>query len=454
MTPLTVDPAREQRRFDVSSRDRRVDDPDRRTAGQHDRDRILYSSAFRRLSGITQVASPTELFPVHNRLIHSLKVAQVGRSLAQRLLDQPRFSDSIRQIGGLDPDVVEAAALAHDLGHPPFGHVAEDALDQMLIDGGSADGLPDGYNGNAQSFRIVTTLAVRYAAARDSEIAGLNLSRATLNAILKYPWLRETDGHRARKWGAYASEADDFAWARAGACPVLDGKTVEAALMDWADDITYAVHDVEDFFRAGLIPLDRLASDARELDRLLRWAVQSGRVRDEETDDVRRTLLGTFAVEPGVLGPFRGSRADRAALRSLTSKLISRYVNNSVVLISDGDRVRLEIDPELEREVRIFKLLTTSYVIESPSLVTQRFGQRVLIRSLFRTFCDAASIPSDRAIFPDFYQEAIEYAAGEPKTMKRIVADLISSMSEAQAVAIHQRLTGQTVTTSAGTYLQ
>jgi dGTPase len=447
--------ARNQRRFDASSHQGKQDSADdHRTPSQRDRDRILYSSAFRRLGGITQVASPTELYPVHNRLIHSLKVAQVGRSLAVRLLNQPSNRALLERIGGVDPDVVEAAALAHDLGHPPFGHVAEDTLDDLLVDGGSSNGVPDGYNGNAQSFRIVTKLAVRYAAKRDSELAGLNLSRATLNGIQKYPWLRGNQGLAHRKWGAYDSEDPDFAWTRSHMSPVLDGKTIEAALMDWADDITYAVHDVEDFFRAGLIPLDRLTSDSREQQRFLNWTVQSEKVRADEADGVLDALLGSVAVKPGVLDPFHGSRSDRAALRNLTSELISRYVSNSVTLLEDGDGVRLEIAPHLEREVRAFKLLTWCYVIESPSLVTQRYGQRALITSLFQTFCDAASTRTDWAIFPEYFQEAIEYANGDSKQIKRIVADLIASMSEAQVVAIHQRLTGQSLGSAMDAYLQ
>lgn len=105
---------------------------DRRSPGRRDRDRILYSSAFRRLNGITQVAAPTERHPIHNRLTHSLEVAQIGRSIAENLLREPTGPALAEALGGLDPDIVEAAALAHDLGHPPFGHVTEQALDDLV----------------------------------------------------------------------------------------------------------------------------------------------------------------------------------------------------------------------------------------------------------------------------------------------------------------------------------
>lgn len=455
MSEHVINPRSVERRFDASAHEGKKDpDDDHRTPGQRDRDRILYSSAFRRLSGITQVASPTELHPVHNRLVHSLKVAQVGRSLAHQLRVQKDSAELLKHIGGVDADVVEAAALAHDLGHPPFGHVAEETLDHLLVKGGTRHGVPDGFNGNAQSFRIVTKLSVRYAAKRGSELAGLNLSRATLNGVLKYPWLRGNHGIQYKKWGSYNSEEPDFAWSREHACEVEDGKTIEAALMDWADDITYAVHDVEDFFRAGLIPLDRLTSDSREQSRFLRWAIGSEKVSHHEADGVLKALLGSIAVKPGVLDPFRGSRADRSAIRNLTSELIGRYVNNSIKLEQRGSRVKLRIVPELALEVRALKLLTWCYVIDSPSLVTQRYGQRTLIASLFQTFCQAASTRSDWAIFPEYYQEAIQYANGDIKQIKRIVADLISSMSEAQVVAVHQRLTGQSLGSAMDAYLQ
>jgi dGTPase len=420
-----------------------------------DRDRILYSTAFRRLSGVTQVASPAELAPVHNRLSHSLKVAQVGRALAMSLLRQAAGDETIKsallEIGGLNLDVVEAACLAHDLGHPPFGHVAEETLDDLLVRGGNESGVADGYDGNAQTFRIVTRLAVR-----DNEQPGLNLTRATLNAILKYPWVREAHGKRHEKWGVYTSELDDFRWSREHAHPVnRDEQVLEAALMDWADDITYAVHDVEDFFRAGLIPIDRLAKDTQEQKRFFEWAVSSKKAKPEEIDRLKAAFLRTEFIEPGTPpGPYRGRRSDRAWLRNMTSELIGRLVQDSVSLRIGERGLELVIQPNLVDEIRMLKLLAWCYVIESPSLVTQRFGQRALITSLFKTYVEAARSQVDATIFPNLYQDALEVAGNDIKQIKRIVADLIASMSEAQVVAIHQRLTGQSLGSAMDAYLQ
>ena len=187
-----------------------------RTPFQRDRDRVLYSPEFRRLSGVTQVASAGEGDVFHNRLTHSLKVAQVGRRLAERLAKN--YEDEVEAQGGLDPDMVETASLAHDLGHPPFGHDGEEVICQR-VDAGDCEG----YEGNAQSFRIIARLAAHTDnhpnTAREhgtSGNAGLNLTRATLDAALKYPWFRHDSEAHSDKWGAYRIDQDRFMWVRSG----------------------------------------------------------------------------------------------------------------------------------------------------------------------------------------------------------------------------------------------
>jgi dGTPase len=408
---------------------------DRRSPARRDRDRILYSSAFRRLSGITQVVAPTERHPIHNRLTHSLEVAQIGRSIAEDLLRDTDSNALAASLGGLDPDVVEAAALAHDLGHPPFGHVTEMELDDLMKNG---RGVADGFEGNAQSFRIVTTLAVRY-----PDIAGLNLTRATLNAMLKYPWLRGTTGIKARKWGAYGSEQPQFAWARALMPAGSESKGLEAELMDWSDDVAYAVHDMEDFFRAGLIPLDRLASDSRERERFLaaETARHAGRFNARDLQDAFNFVMSFSPI----FEPYQGKREDRARVRSFTSGLIDRYVS-AVALNPAGDSARpLIVDERARMEVTMLKSLTWHYVIESRSLTAQRFGQRALIRSLFDILCNAASSADDWHVFPEFYQDALADARGDDERIARAVADLISSMAETQLIGLHQRISGNSL---------
>ena len=428
-------PRRDDRRHDSDRPE------DQRTEGQRDRDRILYSSAFRRLGGVTQVAAAGERHVFRNRLTHSLEVAQIARRLAEHTVKQQKTEAEF--LGGIDPDVVEAAALAHDLGHPPFGHIAEEALDLMVRDPDNVDG----FEGNPQSFRIVTKLARRH-----RDFPGLNLTRATLNAILKYPRQRRiVDNSPERKWGAYSSEEEDFSWARELSSD--DSKSPEAELMDWADDIAYSVHDLDDFYRVGIIPLDRLLTDtAGERSRFLddvhsRWE-RYGRLDDlNNWDDVASAFdelaNRIFLAHSHLDRPFTGVRDQRADLRSLTASLIRRYVVEDAVnlrgaISSEGDAVT--ITPEYRLEVNILKELTWVYVIENPALATQQHGQVRMIENLFEILHNAATKP-DFSIFPPRFSERLEDDSSE-RHITRTVADYISGMTERQTIELHQRLTG------------
>lgn len=411
------------------------DNPDdQRSAGRRDRDRILYSSAFRRLAGITQVVSATDRYPIHNRLTHTLEVAQIGRSLAERLLRSGKDEDEISALGGLDPDVVEAACFAHDLGHPPFGHVAEEELDRLATENGVADG----FEGNAQTFRILTHLAVRY-----RNVAGLNLTRATLCAVLKYPWLRGAEGDRARKWGAYASERPEFDFARQLLTPFGNDRSLEAELMDWADDVAYAVHDVEDFYRAGLIPLDRVSTNPIERERLVAAELErNAKLAAFGAENLAQAFDDLMGIAP-IFEPYRGSAEGRARLRSFTSALVDRYVK-AVSLSPNGDGAEkpgLVIAQDARMEVVLLKGLTWQYVIESRALLTQRYGQKQLVRSLYQTLCEAGASRSDRRIFPEFYREALGQSPDDVAVVRTVV-DLIASMTEPQVVALQHRLAG------------
>ena len=420
--------------------------PDRRTGGQRDRDRVLYASAFRRLGSVTQVAAADERLVFHNRLTHTLEVAQIARRLAENTVeDQP---DAVEALGGIDPDVVEAAALAHDLGHPPFGHIAEKRLDELVRESRNSDG----FEGNPQSFRIVTKLALRH-----KDFPGLNLTRATLNAILKYPWLRGTGGGlRERKWGAYSSESEEFEWARE--LGPADAKSPEAELMDWADDIAYSVHDIYDFYRAGLIPLDRLLTNSDERERFLekalsQWADDSQYGGNPIRNESKNVLDGLFdsmqvAHQP-LTRPYSGVREQRASLRSMTASLIRRYITDAISLSqSEGTGQRcVTITPEYLTEVQLLKQLTWEYVINAPGLTTQQYGQRKLIEDLFAILTDATS-KSELGVFPPRFREHLEITLGSSgseassREVSRLIADYISGMTEREAIELHQRLTG------------
>jgi dGTPase len=405
--------------------------PDQREEGQRDRDRVLYTSALRRLAAITQVVSPTEGSVFHNRLTHTLEVAQIGRRLAEYLC---KDADLVEALGGIDPERVEAAALAHDLGHPPFGHIAERELDGLIV----GRGVDDGFESNAQAFRIVTKLAVR-----KEEFPGLNLTRATLNAVLKYPWLRESSGPKHSKWGLYGTEEQEFSWVKEP-YSLKNEKSPEAELMDWADDIAYAVHDMEDFYRAGLVPIDRLAKDEEELEGFLDHAVtrQHGKTRytDPELRGAGANAIGGFPIS----GPYQGTRSQRSLLRTYTSRLIGKYIR-AIDFVEDAEgRLQARITSDAHKEAIMLKELTWRYVIQNPALETQQYGQRRVIRDLFNIFADAAvsrGSPKNLGIFPVGYQEQLAATAGEQERI-RLVTDLIASMTEQQAFIMHRRLTG------------
>jgi dGTPase len=399
---------------------------DYRTAFQRDRDRVLYSSSFRRLAEVTQVVAANSGYVFHNRLTHSLQVAQVGRRLAEKL---NQIKPDSREL--LDPDVVEAACLAHDLGHPPFGHIAEKTLNELSKKIG-------GFEGNAQSFRIVTRLT-----SRSPNHGGLDLTAATLAAILKYPWFRGGNTDKPKKWGAYDSERRDFNFA-SQLSPAKNQRTIEAELMDWADDITYSVHDLEDFFRAARMPLHLLAQrDPRERNTFFDNVFER-RKNDNEfkcKEDLKEAFTDLLLATFPITGAYNGSSGHRSSLRNFIGKLIGRYSDAASIVIEDG-RMKLCINPDLRLEVTMLKELTWTYVIEAPSLASQQYGQKKVVSDLYEIYSKAAKSKAERAVFPAFYRERLETTKDESE-VKRIPLDLIASMTESQAVAIHRRLTGQ-----------
>jgi dGTPase len=432
------------------SREDRINTPEERPpdetrdSAQRDRDRILYSSAFRRLGGVTQVVSASEGLIIHNRLTHTVKVAQVARRLAERLvLKTP--SRVLKAIGGVNPETAEAAALAHDIGHPPFGHISEEILDYAAQN--SIGPLPDGFEGNPQSFRIVVRQSVRTAG-----YAGLNLTRGTLNAILKYPWLRDEgprDKDTHRKWGAYQEDRDAFDFARAESQGFA--KSPEAEIMDWADDIAYALHDTEDFYRAGLIPMDRLVpgKDEREWRRFLDfYCIKKNFVTEAAKSQADRDLQN--AIGPvGPQEPFVGSMTQRYFLRSWVSNRVGAYIAQLRLKKPDAKGEVVEIEETAKRELDLLKNLTWYYVINSPALAAQQHGQRLIIRRLFRIFRSAARF-GRYEILPSDFADRVKTIRGlttvheedQERRITRLIVDLIAAMTETQALKVYQKLVG------------
>lgn len=387
---------------------------------------------------MTQVVAVRETHVFHNRLTHTLKVAQIAERTAQRLLRKSP-ADQVAAIGGVDANVAKAAALAHDLGHPPFGHVAEAALSRKC----SSHHL-DGYEGNAQSFRIVNKLAYR-----NSDEPGLNLTAATLNGILKYPWLREGDRESATKWGAYPSERIDFDRARQGM--PTGRRSIEAEIMDWADDIAYAVHDVEDFYRVGLIPLDRLPQGGREARTFISKAVAQLKAEDpsyvgEAGDDAFEDVMKLVPLER----PYRGTREDRRSLHRLATLLITRYVGAAKI---GDEHTPLVVPASVRDEVKMLKQLTWQYVIHNPSLATLQEGQVKLIEGLFDALMDWVSEEEKDYRLPAQLREGLMAIKQDQESQTalqhdeealhaRAVADYIALLTEDQAYDLYERLHG------------
>lgn len=428
---------------------------DNRNPFQRDRDRIIYSSAYRRLAGVTQVVAAQEGHVFHNRLTHTIKVAQVARRLAEKLA-----SDTLDEGDGrdpkpldLDPDVAEASAHAHDIGHPPFGHVAEVELQRLL----AAIKNSDSFEGNAQSFRIVTKVAKS-----SPDYPGLNLTRATLNGILKYPWLRHPEHPKASvKWGAYLTEEYDFRFARGlSALDPLPGpgepQSLEAAVMDWADDITYAVHDVEDLYRAGLIPAERLRAEDGEADEFCQWVLDRWQERGKlaSQEEVARALK-VFPTFFGSSDAYQGTGDQRVALRLFTSSLIARYVRATNLRFDDSGsapRWILHVPDAPRLEVDVLKELTWRYVIERPALAAQQHGQKAMVAMLFETFMDAASTKKNhvaRSLLPARVNEEVleleRVGAVSDASVARVVCDGICAMTEDEVVRLAARLGGRSM---------
>jgi len=414
---------------------------DDRTDFQRDRDIILYSSALQRLSTTTQVASGESGHVFHNRLTHTLQVAQVGRRLAEKLIIKQReLAESL----SVNPDVVESACLAQDLGHPPFGHLAEEELNKLVRDDAQ------GFEGNAQSFRIVTELAFR-----DDKYNGLNLTNRTLRAILKYPWTyigRPQD--KRNKWGAYDSEITSFELAigKPGVGPF--GRSAEAELMDWADDLTYAIHDAEDFYRAGLIPLhlllpkgsqdgepDYTSEGQRFLNYVIAKKANLEWIKDVSDSEIRGIFAELLFVYFKLSEPYAGTRDHRARLRTFTSQLVGRYINGLSLIDPGADGVCVHVNQEFRKQITLLKQLTWYYVIESPGLAAQQHAHRQVIRYLFRAFLQE-SRKSPSRLLPPYYRERLKKTEGDLCASRRVIADLIAGMKEAQALITYQRLKG------------
>ncbi len=479
-----------------------------------DRDRLVASPFFARLSGVTQVVSAGGSALLHNRLTHSLKVAQVARSIAERISSAEDTRALVAKLGGCDPDVAEAAALGHDLGHPPFGHLGEQVLDRIAR---HRYGLADGFEGNAQTFRIVTTTEVGGPVPR-----GLNLTAAVRASLLKYPWARlhrpqphpsalpvpprgaaeppQAPGSGSAKFSAYSTELDELAACRAPFADRIEywQQTVEASVMDLADDIAYAIHDLQDFHRIGVLQHAAVATELGHwLSRSSELAVlpeaelvETHRKPGRSLEHLRRRLhakdswiadAGAFAdavarvraeLVDELLGiPFDGSVEAEQATARFSARWTARLAEGVVVTPSPSPRTgHVTLAPAQWHEVQVLKFVHKRFVLQRPDLALHQRGQASLIVTLVdaldawltdreetsrlpRRLHDLVELAqAEYSELADDAPELLVGATGEPVrgadavralARGRAVIDFVASLTDQQAAAMLDAISGR-----------
>jgi dGTPase len=422
-------------RYDEHARARWVDEPPKpsgpagRTPFERDRARVVHSAALRRLAAKTQVVGPQTDDFVRNRLTHTLEVAQVARDLARTI--------------GCDPDIVETAALAHDLGHPPFGHNGERALAELSAPCG-------GFEGNAQTLRILTRLEAKTFDPGGRSV-GLNLTRATLDAATKYPWTHD-DAHdphgshadgtprAGRKFGVYADDLAVFTWLRAGA--VGARRCIEAQVMDLADDVAYSVHDLEDGIVAGTIDLGRLEAPGERkavFDTVRDWYLPGA-----PDDELGEALIGLRGLRSWPTGRYDGGRAALAALKNLTSDLIGVFCTSvrdaTREQYGEGPLVRYAADLVVPRRtelaIAVLKGVAAHYVMRADDRVGLLERQREVVTDLVTQLRRRG--PGE--LQPAFRDDLAEATSDDERL--RVIVDQVASLTDASAVAWQARLQG------------
>ncbi len=405
--------AQESPGYTESDRDRFLSEPAKRmgrTEFARDRARIIHSFALRRLAAKTQVAVPwLEDFP-RTRLSHSLECAQVGRELGWAL--------------GADPDLMEGACLAHDIGHPPFGHNGEDALNAVSESCG-------GFEGNAQSFRLLVRLEAK-TVDESARSVGLNLTRASLDAATKYPWSRAVN---LRKFGVYDDDQEIFDWVRFGA--PAGRQSMEAQIMDWSDDVAYSVHDLEDALVTGHVKLENLREDLGEL-----FSVAHDSYLEDLTEGEAQAALSALQALSCWPKNYDGSHRHLARLKDLASQLVGRFAlaaeSATREEYGDGPLTRYNANlvvPRAQRiEVAILKSIATYYVINAAASQERYVEQQIVIKELVDMVLVQAPASLDSFFLDDWARATTD------AQKLRVVVDQVASLTDPGAYALHDKL--------------
>ncbi len=385
-----------------------------RTDFARDRARVLHSSALRRLGAKTQVLSPSGGDFARTRLTHSLEVAQIGREMAGEL--------------GLDPDLVDMACLAHDLGHPPFGHNGEKALNEWMLDFG-------GFEGNAQTLRLLTRIEPKVFSAGGQSF-GLNLTRASLDAACKYPWFladakAEVGATKSIKFGVYEDDRLVFEWLREQA--PAKKKCAEAQVMDFADDVAYSVHDFEDAIVSGFVDPRMLAKDSSELIlKISEWAGGAFSVLEIES------ALSRLRANPNWPVQFGAAARDLATLKNLTSSLIGSFVRRTTAATLSGTvqvgryATNVEVPGEVLAEIAVLKGIVSAFLMTTESRRPFYEWQRAILIEL----ADALLALNGQEL--DAYSTEAWAGAADEVAQRRVIVDQVASLTDQSAITWHR----------------
>jgi dGTPase len=395
---------------------------DYRSPFQIDRDRILHTTTFRRLQNKTQVFWSGEYDFYRTRLTHSLEVAQIGKSICTWLLRQP--GSPLSDHFFIDPDLVEAICLSHDLGHPPFGHAGEKTLNHLNREHG-------GFEGNAQTLRLLTE---RIFSAKHN---GMSPSRAFLDGILKYKTLWSelvTGGKPPKNHFIYDNQLSYLDWSLGGNDFPIEYtpgtsrdafKSIECQIMDWADDTAYSLNDLSDSVRAGFLPIEKIEQ----------WA------KSQEIDTSEKTPLGDLiqAIRANKVEPFVGKRIGQY----ITSTHLKPDVN-FLSATTNRYRYRLVIDPAIRAESALFKRLAYDVVFLSPKLKQLEHKGSYMLRKLWEIletrYIHGLSIDGqDFQLLPNDTVSEIQQAE-DPATRARLICDYLAGMTDGYAARTYKRL--------------
>ncbi|MFD3618694.1 deoxyguanosinetriphosphate triphosphohydrolase family protein [Streptomyces sp. NPDC058676] len=426
-----------------------------RPAFARDSDRLIDTAGFRRLQGKTQVISPNEADFARSRLTHTIEVSRIARSIAFKVCREADADHALQAAL-----ISEAAGYAHDFGHPPFGHGGERALDSALKKIASDWDVDyytfGGFEGNAQTFRQLV-----WSFSRSINKPGLHLTRAVLDATMKYPWTKTKKGMpKEEKWGYFPTEVGAFQWVREGASySRRHKKSFESEIMDWADDVTYATHDLEDWYRAGVIPLARLArgSDVRQklAHDMARELQEDSPGAASENENILESIFATqnlFSDFAKITGVYEGSEEQKSAIRESRRRIFHYFFENSSCSnpLDGRHEAALKISNEARGINDTLRNMVQFYVLKSPRMATYEYGQSRVVDFLTKTYAELiqgnagevsrALPPADRGRIMKLLSLG-DKADGKPEIL-RLIADYVSGMTDSYATMMYSRLSG------------